>query len=55
MLHISATIHHMIVINSTLVENDDISRCFFHFFEILIFWVSGLKGKKMVQIGKKNL
>ena len=29
----------------TLVENDDISRCFFHFFDIPSFWaVRGVKG-----------
>ena len=49
-LHISGIIHHMIVIYGILVWNNDISRHFFHFFKILIFWVvKGLKGQKMVQ------
>ena len=31
-----------------------ISRCFFHFFKILIFWiVNGIKGQKMAQNDKK--
>ena len=38
-LHISGTISHMTVIYSTHVKNDNISRIFFHFFKILIFWV----------------
>ena len=44
-LHISGTIHHVIVIYGTLVENDNISRCFFHFLEVFIW---GVKGQKMV-------
>ena len=40
----------MIMIFGALVLNDDISRCFFHFFEILIFWtVRGVKGQKIAQ------
>ena len=53
-LHISETIHHMIVIYGTLVETNNISRCFFHFFKILILQiVSGLKGQEMAQNDKK--
>ena len=37
-LHISGTIHHMIVIYGPFVQNDDISRYSFHF-KILIFQV----------------
>ena len=51
MLHISGTIHHM-VIYATLVWNGVTSRClFFSFFlKMLIFWVvSGLKGQKLVE------
>ena len=53
--HISGTIYHMIVIYSTLVENDEISRCFF---KILILRVvreegGGVKRQKMVQNEKK--
>ena len=40
----------MIMIFGTLVLNDDTSRCFFHCFEIFIFWaVRGLKGLKIAQ------
>ena len=38
-LHISGTIHHMVVICGTQVQNDDIFSNFFHFFKILIFGV----------------
>ena len=38
-LHISGTISHMTVIYSTHGKNDNISRIFFHFIKILIFWV----------------
>ena len=38
-LYISGSIHHMSVIFGTRVLNDDISRYFFHFLKILIFWV----------------
>ena len=31
--------HHMIMIFGTLVQSDDISRVFFHFFKILLFLV----------------
>ena len=45
---------HIIVIYATLVKNDNISRCFFHFFKILIFRVvRRVKGQKMVQNDKK--
>ena len=36
--HISGTIH-MIVIYGTKVQNDDISRRFFHIFKTSFFWV----------------
>ena len=36
-LHISGTIHHMTVVYGTHLWNDNIFRCFFHFFKILIF------------------
>ena len=53
-LHVSETIHDMIVIYGTLVETNNISRCFFHFFKILILQiVSGLKGQEMAQNDKK--
>ena len=46
----------MIVIYGTHVQNDNISRCFSHFFKMLIFWVvRGVKGQKMVQNEKKIL
>ena len=38
--HISGTVTHMIIIYVTLVLNDDISVCFFHFFEVFIFWAA---------------
>ena len=48
------TIHHMIVIYDTHVQSYNISRCFFYFFKILIFWVvRRVKGQKMVQNDKK--
>ena len=44
----------IISIFGTLVQIDDSSRCFFHFFKILIFQVvSWVKGKKMTQNNKK--
>ena len=53
-LHISRNIHHMIFICGAHVQNDNISRQFFHFFKILIFQVvRGVKGQKMVQNDKK--
>ena len=53
-LHISRTIRRMIVIYGTHVQNDNISRCFLHFFKILILqFVSGIKGQKMTQNDKK--
>ena len=55
-LHISGTIHHMIVIYGTPASNDNISRWIFHFFKILIFGVvRGVKVQKMVQNDKKIL
>ena len=54
MPHISETINHMIVINGTLVWNDNNSTHFFYFFKILIFQVVwGIKGLKMIQNDKK--
>ena len=52
--HISGTVYRMIMIFGTLVWNDDISRLFFHFFEIFIFHaVRGVKGQKLAQNVKK--
>ena len=54
MLHTSETIHCIIVIYGTHLQNGNISRSSFHFFKILIFQVvSGVKGQKMVQNDKK--
>ena len=40
----------------TLVDNDDISRCFFHFFEIFIFWaVREVKGQKITHNENQKL
>ena len=51
--HISETIHHLIIIFGAHVWNDDISRLFFYFFEILIFWaVREVKGQKIAQNDK---
>ena len=37
----------MIMVFGALVLNDDISRYFFHIFEIFVFWaVKGVKGRK---------
>ena len=53
--HIWGTIHHLLIIVVTHVWND-VSRGFFHFFKILIFWVvSGVIGEKMAQNGKKTI
>ena len=46
MLHISGTIHHIIVIYGTLVQNDNISKGFFHFYKILIIGFGGVKRAK---------
>ena len=49
----------MILIYGTLVWNDDITRSFFYFFKILIFWVfrggvcDGVKGQKTILSEKK--
>ena len=44
----------MIVIYGTHVQNNIISRVFFDFFKILIFWVhKRVKGQKTVQNDKK--
>ena len=51
MLHVSRTMHHMIVIYDT---HDNVPRLLFHFFKILIFWVvRGVKTQKTVQ-NEKN-
>ena len=45
--HISGTVCHLIIMFGTHVENDDISRCSFHFYEILIFLgCQRVKGQK---------
>ena len=48
----------MIMIFGTQAENDDISRCFFHLFKILIFRVVGgregrVKGQEILQNEKR--
>ena len=57
-LHIWVSIHHLIVFFVAKVWNDDISKCFFHFFRILVFWsVRGdgvVKGKKWPKMKKKK-
>ena len=54
--HISKTVHHVVIIFGTHVYNNDISRHFFHFFKILIFWVvRGVKGQKIAQNEKEKL
>ena len=63
MLHVSGTLHHVIVIYGTQEKNDIISRWYFYFFKILIFELSGggggggggrgVKMQKMVQKEKK--
>ena len=41
------TIHAVVVIYGTLLQNYNTSRCFFHFLEILILWAkNGVKGQK---------
>ena len=53
-LHISGTIHHVIVICGTHVWKDNISRLFLHFFKILVFGVNRrVKEQKMAQNDKK--
>ena len=51
MLSISRIIHHIVVIYITPVQNYNISRWFFHFFKILIFWV--VRGAKVQKNGPK--
>ena len=54
--HISGTVRHLIMIFGTHVSNDDISRCFFHFFKIMIFGcVRGVKGRKIARTEKLKL
>ena len=50
-LYISGSVHHMIETFGTHKSSDDISRIFFHFFKILIFWV--VKGVKREKKAKK--
>ena len=45
------SIHHMIVVFGTYLQNDDIFRCFFYYFKILIFLV--VRGGKMAKNGPK--
>ena len=53
-LHISGTIHHMIIICGVQVQNHNIFRYFFYFFKTLIFQVvRRVKGQKMAQNDKK--
>ena len=53
--YFTVTVHHVIIIFGTLVKNDDVSRCFFHFCQISIFQaVRGVKGKKIAQNEKKK-
>ena len=56
MYNISGTVLNMIMIFVTLVENDDISRYFLHFFGILIFClVIGVKGHKCAKMTKNSI
>ena len=56
MVPFSETMHNMIVMYGTHIQNDNISRHFFHFFKILIFWVHReVKRQKTVQNDKKIL
>ena len=49
LFHISGSIHHMIVIFGTHVENDDISRCFFFFFFFIILIFLVVRGSEMAK------
>ena len=52
-LDISGTIHHMIIIRGRKCKMIIFPGVFFHFFKTLIFWfVSGIKGQKMIQDDK---
>ena len=46
-LHTSGSIHHIIVIFGSHVLNNDISRCFFHFFSMIFQIVREVTGQKM--------
>ena len=48
---VTGTIKHMIMIFGIVLQNDDISSHFFHFFKILIFWV--VKRGKRTKNGPK--
>ena len=53
---ISRTVSHVIMIFGPLVLNDNISRCFFHFFELSSFWaVKRVKGQKIVENEKQQM
>ena len=52
MLHISGNIHHMVFIYGTHVENDNISSCFFSFYQNCDF--PGCKGSKRATNGLKQ-
>ena len=53
LLHISGTIHHVMVIYGTHVYNDNISRIFFHFSKLWYLESLGwVKGQKMTQNNK---
>ena len=53
--HISRTVHHLMIVFITHVQNDDISRRLFHFCEIFIFWaVRGVKGQKLPKMKNHN-
>ena len=50
-VHISGTIHHVTVICGKHLLDDNIFRCFFYFFKILIFGVHrGVKGQKTMSV-----
>ena len=60
----SGIVHHLIIIFGTHMQNNDIVRCFFHFFKILIFWavrgqqwttISPTKGQQIAQKEKWQL
>ena len=53
--YISGTVKHMIMIFGTFVLNDDISRCFFHFFEIFTFGAAReVNGQKLSKMKNSN-
>ena len=54
-LHVWVSIYHLIVVFVAQVWSDDISRCFFHFFKMLVFWIvrEKVKGKKCPKMTRK--